>query len=116
MALVHNPAEPDSPAFIATGVEAVMANLSADKALKLLALLLELDSPVDHTAMLSLATESGVSESRMEKLLSDTSAVSKVIQNHAHFSVQVLKLQPGETALLSNGKVCVHWDFPCSTY
>ena len=85
--------------------EAVLATLPADKALKLLTLLLEQDSPIDHTAMLSLAVESGLSESRIEKLLSDTSAGSKVIQNHAHFCTQVLQLQPGETALLSNGKV-----------
>ena len=105
MALVHNPSEPSSPPpLLATAVQAILSNLSPGKAWPLVASLLEVEDPLDGAAILSLASEAGVEETKMEKLLEDE-AEFKLIQDHATFSSQVLKLEPGQTALLSNGKV-----------
>ena len=82
-----------------------MANLSPDKALSLITSLLKQDSPLDHAPVMSLAVENNVTESKMADILADTSTSSNIIQGHAHFSESVLQLQPGQTALLSNGKV-----------
>jgi hypothetical protein len=104
VALVHNPSDPSSPPLLATAVEAALSHLSHGKAWPLVASLLELEDPQDRTAILSLASEAGVGEDKMEKLLEDE-AVFKMIQDHGTFTSRVLKLEPGQTALLSNGKV-----------
>ena len=104
MALVHNPSDPSSPPLLATAVQASLSHLSPSKAWPLVASLLELEDPQDRAAILSLASEAGVGESKMEKFLEDE-AVFKVIQDHRTFSSRVLKLEPGQTALLSNGRV-----------
>ena len=103
MAVVHNPSE-WSPPLLATAVQAVLSHLSPSKAWPLIASLLEVEDPQDRAAIVSLASEAGVDESKMEKLLKDE-AISKLIQDHGTFSSRVLELEPGQTALLSNGKV-----------
>ena len=105
MAIVHNPSDSSSPPpLLATAVEASLSHLTPSKAWSLLASLLELEDPQDRVAILSLASEAGVGESKMEKFLEDET-VFKTIQNHRIFSSRVLKLEPGQTALLSNGRV-----------
>ena len=105
MALVHNPSDSSSPpSLLATAVEASLSHLTPSKAWSLVTSLLELEDPQDRAAILSLASEAGVGESKMEKFLEDE-AVFKTMQNHRIFSSRVLKLEPGQTALLSNGRV-----------
>ena len=105
VALVHNPSEPSSPPpLLATVVQALLSNLSPSKAWPLVSSLLDVEDLLDREAVLSLALEAGVGESKMEELLSDE-AVIKLIQDHSIFCHRVLKLEPGQTALLSNGKV-----------
>ena len=106
VAFVHNPTHSNEIPLIAKAIEAVMANLSVTKATALVSSLLELEGPLDQDDILSLAEEHGVKRNKMEQLLSE-SAVTGVIQDHIHFTRQVLQLEPGQTALLSNGKVCV---------
>ncbi len=105
MALVHNPSDASSPPpLLAAAVQAALSHLSPGKAWPLVASLLELEDPQNKAAILSLASEAGVGEDKMEKLLEDE-AVFKMMQDHTTFSSRVLKLEPGQTALLSNGKV-----------
>ena len=112
VALVHNPLEPSSPPpLIATVVQAILSNLSPGKAWPLVASLLEVEDPLDRAAILRLASEAGVGEAKMDKLFEDE-AVFKLIQDHVTFSSRVLKLEPGQTALLSNGKVGKHHKYP----
>ena len=68
--------------------------------------LLDVEDPSDQAAIFSLASEAGVEESKMEKLVSGED-VSKVIQDHVIFSRRVLEIEAGQTALVSNGKVRV---------
>lgn len=105
MALVHNPSEVSPrPPLLVTAVQAVLSNLTPGKAWPLVARLLEVEDPSDKAAILSLASEAGVGESKMEKLLEDE-AVLKLVQDHVTFTSRVLELEPGQTALLSNGRV-----------
>ena len=104
MALVHNPLESSPPPLLATAVQSVLSHLPPSKAWPLVASLLEIEDPLDRVAILSLSSEAGMDESKMEKLLEDE-AVFKPIHDHVTFSSRVLKLEPGQTALLSNGRV-----------
>ena len=112
VALVHNPTDPASPPLLATAVQAILSNLSPSKVWPLVTNLLDMEDPLEQVAILSLAAQSGVAESKMEELLADN-AVSKLIQSHTTFSHRVLQLEPGQSALLSNGKVHVFEVFFC---
>ena len=105
VALVHNPSEPsNSPPLVATAVQALLSNLSPNKAWRIVSGLLDSEGPLDQQAVLSLTSEAGVAETKMKELLTDE-AVFKLIKDHSIFCHQVLKLEPGQTALLSNGRV-----------
>lgn len=106
VALVHNPSDSASPSLLARAVQALLSHVSPTKASPLISSLLDVEDPSDQAAIFSLASEAGVEESKMEKLVSGED-VSKVIQDHVIFSRRVLEIEAGQTALVSNGKVRV---------
>ena len=107
MAFVHNPTHSDDVPLIAEAVEAIMANLPPTKAAPLVSSLLEVEGTLTRDAIMTIASENGLKRDKLEEILSVGVATS-VIQDHIHFSRRVLELAPGQTALLSNGKVlCV---------
>lgn len=108
MALVHNPTQPGEVPLIARAVVALLSNISSYKAWTLVSSLLKSDVPPDRAAILEIVSNSGVEQSKMEELLMDSAGTaSKVIEKHVAFCGQVLELEPGQAALLSNGRVLV---------
>lgn len=104
MALLHNPSQLAEVSLLARAVQIAQANLSPTKALNFLTSLLDLDMSYDRAAILELATKIGLKLAVIEERLSDA-ASSQVIESHQFFCERVLKLEPGQTAILSNGKV-----------